>query len=272
MIQSVQSKHTEEMYINWLSGLSIRNIGRIFGLNRMVVYTRFTKMYGKNACNLREQSLARVVYKEYGDLELARKAKDSPGLFRTTKSENNYSKIQTTDLSKYQLRSRVPEVAEVGLRLPIYRRVCKLTTHLIYLTMWYRTNITSHRPMTNSWYRHDADMSNLPTAAQQRRKDLEYLTSVWIKENNADPIALITMLKEIALSCVDEGIRSDRINMKSEDGGVSVLTERFPSVSVQALGLIHTIVKDCQKELDKVPPPDSVINIVMNRQRLEDTL
>jgi hypothetical protein len=109
------------------------------------------------------------------------------------------------------------------------------------------------------------------TAQQQRRKDLEALAE-WSREAGTDERSLITLLKEIAISCVDEGIRSERINMKSEDGGISELTERFPAIAVSAISQIHKIQTDCQKELDKAPPADPVINIVISRQRLEDTL
>lgn len=110
-----------------------------------------------------------------------------------------------------------------------------------------------------------------PNSAQERRKDLESLTK-WTKEENVDARSLILLLKEIAMSCMDEGIRSERVNMKSEDGGISTLTERFPSIAVTAIAQIHKIVEDAQKELKGTPPPDPVINIVMTRKRLEDVL
>ena len=59
--------------------------------------------------------------------------------------------------------------------------------------------------------------------------------------------------------------------MKSDTGTVEVV-ERFPAIAVQALAQIHKIQTDIQKELDKAPPADPVINIVVSRKRLEDVL
>lgn len=109
------------------------------------------------------------------------------------------------------------------------------------------------------------------TPQQQRRKDLEDLLA-WSREAGTDERSLILLLKEVAISCVDEGIQSERINMKAEDGGVSTLTERFPAIAVSAILAIHKIQTDSQKELDRAPAPDTIINVHVERRRLEDTL
>lgn len=80
--------------------------------------------------------------------------------------------------------------------------------------------------------------------------DLKELNN-WLKESGTDYRSLILLAKEIAISCVDEGIVSERINMKSEDGGVSSLTERLPAVSVSALAFIHKVTEDVTKRLEK---------------------
>jgi hypothetical protein len=102
------------------------------------------------------------------------------------------------------------------------------------------------------------------------RKDLDELNK-WLKEAGVDTRSLILLAKEIAISCVDEGIVSERINMKSEDGGVSALTERLPAVSVAALGFIHKVVEDEKKRLEKTPE-DRTINFIISDGRLEDEL
>lgn len=102
------------------------------------------------------------------------------------------------------------------------------------------------------------------------RNDLDELKG-WLRENGVDSRSLILLAKEIAISCVDEGIISERINMKSEDGGVSALTERLPSVSVAALSFIHKVSEDNFKRLEKTPE-DKAIIFNTTRKRLEDTL
>lgn len=129
----------DTMYIQWLSGLSIRKIGRAHGIGRMTVYSRFVLAYGKDCCNLRKQSLARVVMKEYGDLALAMVARGSSGLYRTKKTEDNYSRTQSTDLADYHLTYPV-DTANTCLRLSYYMAVSKITTRLVYLTMMSRMN------------------------------------------------------------------------------------------------------------------------------------
>lgn len=107
------------MYEMWLTGLSIRNIGKHVGIGRMSVHSTLTKHYGKDACNLRKQSLSRVVYQEYGDMELATAARGSNGLFRTARAEKNYSKHQTYDCVTVNLAYEVPDT-ETELLLPLY--------------------------------------------------------------------------------------------------------------------------------------------------------
>lgn len=109
----------EAMYTLWLSGLSIRNIGKQVGLGRMSVHSTLVKQYGKDACNLRKQSLSRVVYQEYGDMELSVAARGSDGLYRTTRAEKNYSRCQTYEA----VVSNIPDLheeSEVSLSLPLY--------------------------------------------------------------------------------------------------------------------------------------------------------
>ena len=89
------------------------------------------------------------------------------------------------------------------------------------------------------------------------RKDLDELNR-WLKESEVDTRSLILLAKEIAMQCVDDGIRSDRINMKSDDG-VTELTERLPAVAVAALGFIHKVVEDEKKRLEKTPEDRTIV-------------
>lgn len=102
------------------------------------------------------------------------------------------------------------------------------------------------------------------------RKDLEELNK-WLKESEVDTRSLILLAKEIAMRCVDDGIVSERINMKSEDGGVSSLTERFPAIAISAFTFIHKVVEDEKKRLEKTPE-DRVINFAVVDTLLEDKL
>ena len=93
----------ENMYTLWLSGLSLRKIGRRYHLGKSTVWAKLTAVYGGDACNLRKQSLARVCYKEYGDLQLALRARGIEGLYMSEQTERNYSKHKTYDMTKIQL-------------------------------------------------------------------------------------------------------------------------------------------------------------------------
>jgi DNA-binding CsgD family transcriptional regulator len=128
-----------ELYTLWLSGKSLRAIGKMFGVGRMAIYGTLSRAYGKDCCTLRKQSLARIVFKEYGDMDLAIKAKGIEGLFRSEKTENSYSEHQSCDISTKNIRA-VVSTYEEGISLPLYYKVSQLTTRLIYLTMMSRMN------------------------------------------------------------------------------------------------------------------------------------
>lgn len=141
MSKAMLNLPVETMYQQWLGGLSIRKIARYYQVGRMAVWGAFNRTYGKNACNLRKQSLARVVFQEYGDMVLAERVRGIDGLFRTTATDNNYSQFQTTDLNKHHLASLISSDSQRGeLNLVLYRQVTILTAHIIYLTIWNRTN------------------------------------------------------------------------------------------------------------------------------------
>ncbi len=85
----------DAMYRDWLSGLSIRKISYLYNVGRGRVWKMLTDRYGLDACCLRKQSLARIVYQEYGDVDLAMRARGTEGLYRSQKTMNNYSKNQS---------------------------------------------------------------------------------------------------------------------------------------------------------------------------------
>lgn len=89
-----------EMYKMWLSGLSIRKIANIYSIGRMAVWGQLTRKYGISACSPKKQSLARVAYREYGDLELAMRARGIEGSFISQKTEDNYTRCQTKEVVK----------------------------------------------------------------------------------------------------------------------------------------------------------------------------
>jgi hypothetical protein len=128
------------MYRQWLSGLSIRRIAFIHGLGRMAVYGAFVRAYGKDCCNLQKQSFARVLYKDYGDLELALRGMDTDGLYRTAKTEQNYSNHEARDLDKYCLTYEPEPNPQDPLRLDLYVFSIYTAKKLIYLTMMSRMN------------------------------------------------------------------------------------------------------------------------------------
>lgn len=148
------------MYIQWLSGLSIRRIAKHHNIGRMMVYGALVRTYGVDCCNLRKQSLARVIYKEYGNIDLAMSARGTEGLFRSPKTEDNYSKFQSSGYGAsnrnndfrtsaddfYSYLETRDYNAETYLNLCHYIEVSRITTKLVYLTMMSRMNRMTSLP------------------------------------------------------------------------------------------------------------------------------
>jgi hypothetical protein len=139
------------LYELWLSGKSLRTIGRMVGVGRMAVYGSLSRKYGKDCCALRKQSLARIVYQEYGNMDLAIKARGIEGLYRSEKTENNYSEHQGYELATKNLRAATVDSPD-SLTLPLYYKALQITTLIIYLAMWSRVNRSSlaYCPLTAS--------------------------------------------------------------------------------------------------------------------------
>jgi hypothetical protein len=83
----------EQLYTLWLQGSSLRSIGRTYGLSKDKVHSCIRKHYGKNACNLRMNSLQRSIIADYGAeyMKLASKTQDTPGLYWSEKGSKNQS-------------------------------------------------------------------------------------------------------------------------------------------------------------------------------------
>lgn len=137
----------QEMYNMWLSGKSIRKIAYYFNIGRGTVQLAFRKAYGKDACNLRMQGLARVVYREYGDKLTAEKAKNTAGLYMSQKTMDNHSKAyRNVKIDKWEdeedgadtyydyVQDWVPDTDlehEEGVLLPYYLWIVQNTTDVI---------------------------------------------------------------------------------------------------------------------------------------------
>jgi hypothetical protein len=127
------------LYDLWLSGKSLRTIGKMVGVGRMAIYGALSRKYGKDCCCLRKQSLARIIYQEYGDMDLAIKARGIEGLYRSEKTENHYSEFQGYEVATKNLRAATVDSPE-GITLPLYYKVSQITTLIIYLAIWGRVN------------------------------------------------------------------------------------------------------------------------------------
>lgn len=108
-----------------------------------------------------------------------------------------------------------------------------------------------------------------PSAAQQRRQRLEELERLR-SERQLDEWGLILRAEDLYISCIDSGIVSEKVHTKL-DNPFEVI-ERNPQVALACLKFIHDLGQDVQKELDRLPPADPIINIIMSRKRLEDVL
>lgn len=138
--------NAEVMYDLWLSGLSIRKIAAINNIGRGRCWKMLTSKYGKDACNLRKQSLARVVYQEYGDRELAEKARGTDGLFRSEKTMRNYSnnnsslsfneelvdpEVLIDYISVTDYRDNYEDIEDTEVTLKVYLWICEMTSRAI---------------------------------------------------------------------------------------------------------------------------------------------
>lgn len=83
--------------------------------------------------------------------------------------------------------------------------------------------------------------------------------------------SIVLELHNIADMCVNQGIRSERICMKT-DTGVAEVVERFAATAVTALSQIHRMKQDAIRVLEKADAPDPVINLIVQETRLEDIL
>lgn len=119
-IKDVTIVPTEELRLLWLSGLSLRDIGKRVGMSYEWVRLTLIKVYGKNAANVRQQSLSRVVYQEYGNLAVAESAANSPGLFRTGRVEKNFSRHLTYEAAVSRVTYEMVDEPEVPLSLPLF--------------------------------------------------------------------------------------------------------------------------------------------------------
>lgn len=79
-------------YDEWLQGRSLRQIASKWCVGRAKVYDLIRKTYGRDACSIRKQSLARHIYQEYGDLEQAKRAIGIEGLYHSAKTEAMYTR------------------------------------------------------------------------------------------------------------------------------------------------------------------------------------
>lgn len=137
----------DAMYRDWLSGLSIRKISYLYNVGRGRVWKLLTDKYGSDACCLRKQSLARIVYQEYGDVDLAMRARGTDGLYRSQKTMNNYSKNQSglcteeglsndvlMDYVQYNTedqRDPYDDIETTPLSLKVYLWISEMTAQLI---------------------------------------------------------------------------------------------------------------------------------------------
>ena len=120
-----------DMYDMWLSGKSIRKIACYYNVDKMLVQKQLRAEYGKDACNLEMQGLARIAYQEYGDRDTALRAMNTEGLYMSEKTMNNHSKayrnVKLFDNDKdgnsdtlYDYLQQEPEEYREGLLLPLY--------------------------------------------------------------------------------------------------------------------------------------------------------
>lgn len=114
----------DDLYQYWLKhGLSLRKIGRIYGVSRTTVQEVIRRKYGKQATNPRMNGFARVVAQEYPDnQELLQKSFNKPGRYLTTRKEQNLSTFQSIGfLDNY---AEEQQEYEEGLRLPLFIWFC----------------------------------------------------------------------------------------------------------------------------------------------------
>jgi hypothetical protein len=99
-------------------------------MGRMKVFDRIRAAYGKDATNLRKNSLSRAIYQEYRNLEIASKLMNTEGLFRTIRAEQNYSLHQTYQVATNNLPYYDQE-PETIVNLNTYLYISEMTSRAI---------------------------------------------------------------------------------------------------------------------------------------------
>jgi hypothetical protein len=119
-----KSEHpTHEYYRLWLQGHSLRTIGRMFNHSRSTIHYQIQRVYGKSACDIRVNGLARVIMSEYpGQTELIEASLNVPGRFYTTGKERTLSRFQAAGEAMERIPYYDPEPDEQpdGLKLTLF--------------------------------------------------------------------------------------------------------------------------------------------------------
>lgn len=128
-----------QAYSLWLQGYPLRKIGKLYGVSQTTVHKHLRSKYGRDATNLRVNSMSRSIIKDYpkykGIQEIALSIKGSG---------TSYSKHSLDMLTRYQVVHDmeileylipVPEVSEYTwdfLRLPYYMLMVTMLTYILH--------------------------------------------------------------------------------------------------------------------------------------------
>jgi hypothetical protein len=114
---------------HWVTeGLSLRKIGRIYGVSRTTVQQVIRSKYGKDATNPRVNGLARLVAQEYGSeyKDLVDRAHGVTGRFLTTRKEANLTTFQALEyLDNFAKEDEEVQEVQEGLSLPLFTWFCR---------------------------------------------------------------------------------------------------------------------------------------------------
>lgn len=92
--------NTEQVYIEWLVGSSLRKLGSKYGVSQTTIWNKLRRKYGETATNPRIRSLSRIVAQEYPEY-LPNVLEVESDKLLTERAISSYSRYETVVEPKY---------------------------------------------------------------------------------------------------------------------------------------------------------------------------
>ena len=138
-------------YTMWLRGYSLRRLAKLMGVRHGTVHSRFRKVFGKDATNLKAMSLVRSLLEDYPDdeklmqwsIQRIVKGELETVQHRSKHSMSMLSQYQTLNESELMDTIAVYEEPETEawdfLRLPLFVRFTEVMTRSLLIALYFTT-------------------------------------------------------------------------------------------------------------------------------------